>query len=78
MKNLYGNKVRDKSGIEMAISEIVSEAVEKNPNLKMITKSASDMNLKARQEATKLKKKVSERANVFKVSVVGQRGRDML
>lgn len=67
MKKLYGHKVRGKSGIEMAISQIVNEAVEKNPNLKMVAKSASELNLKAREEAKRIKRQVSEKALNLKV-----------
>jgi len=66
MKKLYGTQVRGRSGISVAISEIVNEAVEKSASLRMmkesaeeitsnLSKSASDLNLKAKMEAEKLK-----------------------
>jgi len=62
MRKLYGDKIRAKAGIQTAIAEIVNEAVEKNPNLKRFTKSASKMNLKAKLEAEKFYEKAKERA----------------
>jgi len=66
MRKLYGDKIREKAGIQTAIAEIVNEAVEKNPNLKKLTKSASDLNLKAKLEAEKLYERVTEKASEMK------------
>jgi len=66
MTKLYGDAVREKSGIQYAISEIVSEAVESHPHLKKIKKSASVLKLKAKQEAGKLIEKVQEKATTLK------------
>jgi len=67
MRKLYGDKIRAKAGIQTAIAEIVNE----NPNLKKLTASASDMNLKAKIEAEKfyekLTEKLTEKASEIKV-----------
>jgi len=68
MRKLYGDKIRAKAGIQTAIAEIVNEAVEKNPNLKKLSKSAKDLNSKAKIEAEKLYGRVSE----MKVKATGK------
>ncbi len=74
MRKLYGNNVRPKSGIEQAISEIVSEAVEQNPQLKKIKTKADDLkvkatelNEKAKSEAKKLTETVVQKAHTITV-----------
>jgi len=66
MRKLYGVKVRNQNGITMAISEIVHEAVENSPNLKLIKESASDLNSLAKQEAGKIKEKFQEKTSNLK------------
>lgn len=67
MRKLYGDKMRRKHGIQQAIEDIFTQAVESNPNLKKLSKSASDLNLKAKLEGEKLLEKVKERASGIKV-----------
>lgn len=58
MKRVYGNSVRQQSGIELAITEIVNEAVEQSPHLRVLKDSANV-----------LKKDIEKRANTFKVKI---------
>src|SRR5690348_11987118 len=77
MKKLYGDKVRQKSGIEQAISEIVNEVVDANPRLKkikhkadMVTDNikskASVLEERAKLESKKLLENVSTKARTLK------------
>jgi len=58
MKRLHGNKIRTRSGISTAVTEIVREAVEKSPPLKKVAKSVSDLNIKAEKKAKEGKEKL--------------------
>mmetsp|Transcript_27502 Transcript_27502/g.38785 ORF Transcript_27502/g.38785 Transcript_27502/m.38785 type:complete len:650 (-) Transcript_27502:29-1978(-) len=59
MKKLYGDKVRSKSGVTQAITEIVNEAVEASPNLKKIKNGVSSVEKKAEKITMKIKQQVS-------------------
>jgi len=60
MKKLHGNKIRTRSGISTAVTEIVQEVVEKSPPLKKVAKSVSDLNTKAELKVKEGKEKFSE------------------
>lgn len=66
MKKLYGERVRAKSGIETALSDIVNEAVDSSPHLKNIKHKAVSLEKKARMESKKLLEQVSKRAQKIK------------
>jgi len=72
MRKLYGDKVREKDGVQTAIAEILNETVEKNENLQRFVKSASELNLIAKAEAEKLYEKVKVKAKDTAQKASGQ------
>lgn len=60
MKKMHGNKIRTRSGISTAVTEIMQEVVEKSPPLQKVAKSVSDLNTKAEKKVKEGKEKLSE------------------
>lgn len=60
MKKLHGNKIRTRSGISTAVTEIVQEVVEKSPPLRKVANSVSNLNSKAEMKVKEGKEKLSE------------------
>lgn len=59
MKKMHGNKIRTRSGVSTAVTQIMNEVVQKSPPLKKVAKSVSDLNTKAEKTVKEGKEKLS-------------------
>src|SRR5690554_1148131 len=55
MKKLHGDNMRSKNGVQSAVEGILREAVESNPHLQKLTRSASELQLKLKEKAASVK-----------------------
>jgi len=74
MKKMHGNKIRTRSGISTAVTEIVNEVVEKTPPLKKVAQSVSELNTKAEKKVKEGKEKLS--ALRQRASAKAERGKE--